>query len=105
MVINQSVNQSSMTCIKHTTPPLTLAGGGASRDDCIEVWGWFEQGSDLHLGLYSSLTSAKNLNLKASYSSSLLSPYSSNWFKYSSGFYSQRWTCFGLTRDCRNKIR
>ena len=59
MVINQSVNQSSMTCIKHTT----LAGGGASRDDCIEVWGWFEQGSDLHLGLYSSLTSANNLNL------------------------------------------
>ena len=63
MVINQSVNQSSMTCIKHTTPPLTLAGGGASRDDCIEVWGWFVQGSDLHLGLYSSLTSANNLNL------------------------------------------
>lgn len=63
MVINQSVNQSSMICIKHTTPPLTPAGGGASRDDCIEVWGWFEQGSDLHLGLYSSLTPANNLNL------------------------------------------
>ena len=52
-----------MTCIKQTTPPLTLAAEGASGDESIEVWGWFEQGSDLHLGLHSSLTSANNLNL------------------------------------------
>ena len=50
-----------MTCIKQTTPPLTLAGEGASGDESIEVWGWFEQGSDF--SLYSPLTSANNLNL------------------------------------------
>ena len=34
-----------------------------------------------------------------------LNPYSPNWYKYSSGFYSQSWTCFGLARDFGNKIR
>ena len=75
------------------------------------------QESDLHLGLYSSLTSANNLNLPTLltlfyfstllYSSILSSTFSYQLlifqFKYSSGFYSKSWTCLGLLTEDMQK--
>jgi len=63
------------------------------------------QESNLHLGLYSSFTSANNhnLNLNLLTSSSRLNPYSPlpllTYNSNSNGFYSQRWTCLGWNKN------
>ena len=65
------------------------------------MWGVFEQlarytiryqESDLHLGLYSSLTSANNLNLLTLLLCSILTLLL---LTSSSSFYSHSWTCLG----------
>ena len=74
------------------------------------MWGVFEQlarytiryqESDLHLGLYSSLTSANNLNLLTLLLYSILTLLL---LTSSSSFYSHSWTCLGwLTEGIKSR--